>query len=324
MLGLSFSASLLAFFVILLGAYTRITDAGLGCPDWPGCYGHWSVPSAAQALEHSPHQPLQAGKAWREMLHRYAASALGGLVMLLLLVHLLNRQQLPARTRLLPWLLLFMVIMQGLLGRWTVTWRLLPTVVMAHLLGGLAIFSTLVWLICCLLRPTPKRSLRTRTLRRMASLALLCLVLQISLGGWTSSNYAAFVCPDLPKCQDQWWPTAMQWSGSFNPWVAVGPNYEGGQLYYEQRVAIHVTHRIGAVFTAVILLLTAWLHRRHHPHTRLGLCLASLVLLQLALGVGIVVTRLELSIGVLHNAVATLLLATTVVLNHRVRSEHHE
>jgi len=313
-------AGIFALTVIVLGAWVRLTDAGLGCPDWPGCYGHLVLPgnTDARAVAQSsfPERPLEAGKAWREMIHRYAATTLGLSIVGIALLAWLNRRQ-PGQPVKLPLLLLATVIFQGLLGMWTVTLLLKPLIVMGHLLGGLTTLGLVAWLLL-----EERRRGKVVGPRRMAGPAVagLCvLVAQIALGGWTSANYAALACPDVPTCQGQWWPDQLDFSEAFVMWRGLGIDYEGGVLDAPSRVAIHLTHRLGALTTFLVLTLVAlyFLRTRRDGPTgqAAGLVLVT-VSLQVLIGVGIVWFGLPLPLATSHNAVAALLLLATINLNH--------
>ena len=306
-------ATVLAFFVVVLGAWVRLSHAGLGCPDWPGCYGHVTWPIETHevhaANEAFPERPVEAHKAWREMLHRYLA---GALVLLVLAINLLAWRG-GAATRHLRGLAIgiaVLIVFQALLGMWTVTLKLLPWVVLAHLLGGMATFSLLWWLR---LRSGPQRSVSagpaSRRLRRWLGIALLVLLAQISLGGWTTANYAALACPDLPRCGGAWWPET-DFGEAFKVWREVGVNYEGGVLDQSARAAIHLSHRIGALLTLAVLLYTGWLATRVSGLARIGGLLMALVCLQFTLGLLNVAWQLPLPNAVAHNGTAALLLAT--------------
>ena len=243
------------FAVVVVGAYVRLSDAGLGCPDWPGCYGHIGIPDAAhevQAAEQKyPERPVEAPKAWKEMFHRYIASALGLLIVGLALLSLkLHQQGVP---RVLPWLLVALVCFQGVLGMWTVTWQLKPLAVTAHLIGGMSTLGLLFWLWVST-RPAPAPIPAPQGLRKLALVGLVVVACQIFLGGWTSTNYAALACPDLPTCHGQWWPEA-DFKEGFVLWRGIGQNYEGGVLNSDARIAIHLTHRVGAVVVTLTLAL---------------------------------------------------------------------
>ena len=249
--------TVLALCVVVLGAYVRLNHAGLGCPDWPGCYGHLTAGAAAenQTVVNAayPERPVEYHKALKEMLHRYLAGTLGFTILLVAALAWRNRRDRHQPTR-LPYALVALVIVQGLLGMWTVTLLLKPLIVSAHLVGGLATLALLWWLSLETTRrsrPAGESSLRT-----WAVVAMVVLALQIALGGWVSSNYAAVACPDFPTCQRSFWPE-MDFSDAFVLWRGLGIDYEGGVLDHPARVAIHFTHRLGALVTAVVLVVIA-------------------------------------------------------------------
>lgn len=304
-----------AFVVIVLGAYTRLSNAGLGCPDWPGCYGRLVVPEEQMHVEQAnqlyPERPLEQGKAWKEMVHRYAAGGLGLLILTMTIISLLQQRQ-TGKWRLTPFLLLGLVVFQALLGMWTVTLLLKPIVVMGHLLGGMTILLVLVWQMLGLQSDTQEKSdvPLSGSLGRWAAAGLVVVYLQISLGGWTSANYAALVCPDLPVCQGSWWPS-MNFREGFIPWRGLGVDYEFGVLDTAARTAVHVSHRMGAVITLIIvsLLSLAAINQTNLAVKRAGKILLSVLLLQFSLGVANVVFKLPIAIAVFHNGVASLLLS---------------
>jgi cytochrome c oxidase assembly protein subunit 15 len=314
--------------VVVLGAYTRLTDAGLGCPDWPGCYGRLGAPGSAEALAEAqaayPEQPVDTGKAWTEMVHRYLAGSLG-LLVLGLAGAAWVRFRVADQPVLVPTVLLGLVVFQALLGMWTVTLLLKPAVVTAHLLGGFATLALLWWLALRLgAVPTGGPALMAgpavRDLRPWAFLALFVVGLQIALGGWTSSNYAALACPDFPRCQGAWWPP-MDFASAFTLWREVGVNYEYGVLDNDARVAAHVTHRLGAVVTALYLgwLALRALRARRNPFVvAAGGALLALLVLQVSLGIANVLLSLPLAVAVAHNASGAALLLGVVTLNHVV------
>ncbi len=317
-------AALLAFCVVVLGAYVRLSDAGLGCPDWPGCYGKlWvedDVAAHSAAREAYPERPLESAKAWKEMVHRYAAGTLG-LLVLALAVQAFRRRAIPGQPVALPFVLLGLVIFQALLGMWTVTLKLLPPVVMGHLLGGMTLLAGLVWLALATRAPSlSERVAMTHGVRGWALAALVALAVQIALGGWTSSNYAALACHDFPTCQDVWWPP-MDFAEGFTPWRGIGPDYEGGVLGIEARTAIQVTHRLGALVVFVLVLLAghAALRVRSFAVRHLGAVALLLVTVQFALGIANVLMGLPVVVAAAHNGVAALLLVTLLALNRRVR-----
>lgn len=312
---LALLATLLAAVVVLLGAYTRLTHSGLGCPDWPGCYGFVTVPLTEAQRAHAearfPEQPLQAHKGWSEMVHRYAA---GGLA---LLIGLLAAQALrrDARERRLPLLLLGLLCLQAAFGMWTVTLRLWPHVVTAHLLGGLTLLGLLWWLTLRLggLGSVPGVPASTR---RWARWAMVLVLAQAALGGWVSANYAAMACLDFPTCQGQWWP-ASDFANAFHLDQQIGPNYLGGQLDSEARTAIHLAHRLGAALLGSVLLVLAWKLVRAGLG-RLAALLMGLLALQVALGIGNVLLSWPLALAVAHNAGAAALLLGLVWVNQRL------
>ena len=317
--------------VVVLGAYVRLSNAGLGCPDWPGCYGHLT-PTGAAADERTASaplagRPLDVGKAWREMLHRYAAGTLGCLIVCLTAVGIAWR-----RERIVPpWFviaLLAIVLLQGVLGMLTVTWQLKPLIVSLHLLFGFTTLSLLWWLVLTLWSQRRAASARASALpdrrpiaaRRLALLGLIAVGLQIALGGWTSSNYAAIACPDLPTCQGQWWPPA-DFRSAYELWGGLGLNYEGGVLDNPARVAIHLSHRIGALAATLVLLAAALAALRMRPSPPRPAAGAVLLLLaaQLAIGISMVVLGFPLWLATAHNAGAALLLLATLALNRSLR-----
>lgn len=317
---------LLALTVVVLGAWVRLSAAGLGCPDWPGCYGHLSVEDAARNL-HSisqafPERPFEYHKAIKEMVHRYFASGLGLVILMLAGLALRNRED-PRQPVALPLALVALVIFQGLLGMWTVTLLLKPLIVVLHLLGGLATLSLLAWLA---MTPTARDlngplGTGDDRLRKLATVGLIVLVAQIALGGWTSSNYAALACPDFPTCQKSFWPH-MDIKDAFVLWRGLGIDYEGGVLDHPARVAIHFVHRIGAVVAAVVLGWVGWLalSRGSTRAVRFaGAAIAAVLLIQLIVGPLMVVSGLPLVLATAHNAIAALLLLAVVGLNRAVR-----
>ena len=321
--GLLVFATLLALCVVVLGAWVRLTDAGLGCPDWPGCYGSLivedSADARAKATAEFPDRPLDSGKAWREMIHRYVAATLGFTIMLIAALAWVNRKQ-PDQPVAVPLILLGLVIFQGLLGMWTVTLLLKPAIVMTHLLGGLATTGLLFWLFLDSLRRAKQTSPGSGNhLHRLALIGLVVLVIQIALGGWTSANYAALACPDLPTCQGQWWPDEIDFAEGFVMWQGLGVDYEGGILDAPSRVAIHFTHRLGALVTFLFLFgitLTTWRSTSSTVTRNASLAVTILLLLQVSLGISVVWFSLPIVLAATHNGVAALLLLAVINLNH--------
>lgn len=317
-------ALILAFMVVAMGAYTRLADAGLGCPDWPGCYGHLGVP---EQVNNDIHQrPLEKGKAWKEMIHRYIAGTLG---LLVLLIFFLSFKKKYHQSPVLPSVLLVVVIFQALLGMWTVTLLLSPIIVSAHLIGGFTTLSLLWWLYLNSKKSNTPRETLTSTslalLKSIIAIALVLVILQILLGGWTSTNYAALACgTSFPTCAHQWWP-AMDFANGFTLSHTEGVNYEFGVLESPARTAIQVAHRIGALVLSLYLLFSATLLlKQKTPSTRkMGTILLITLATQVSLGILNVVLALPLFIAVLHNVVAAFLLLTVIAINHQLHRQSY-
>lgn len=306
-----------AILVIILGAFTRLVDAGLGCPDWPGCYGHLLWPDENHEIFAAnlafPDAPVDVTKTWPEMVHRYLATALGFFTIALAYLALRNRKQnTPVK---LPLFLLGFIILQGMFGMWTVTLKLWPQVVTGHLLGGF-ITLNLFWLL----------ALRLGAFRRVLNLSeqvksrlwkacwivLGIVIFQIALGGWTTSNYAAVACPDFPKCQGQWWPKIDLVHG-FNITQGVGPNYLGGLMENEGRVAIHLMHRLGAIVTFFAVLLFSFALFKQGLRC-VAAILSAAVIAQVLLGISNIVFHFPVAVAVAHNLGGVLLAATLVYI----------
>ncbi|MGH8221296.1 MAG: COX15/CtaA family protein [Steroidobacteraceae bacterium] len=336
---LALAAVLLGLAVVVLGAYVRLTAAGLGCPDWPGCYGHVTPIGAEQSLAAGvglPGPPLDVTKAWHEMIHRYAASTLGFLIVLIAALGIASRHESPRRARYAV-ALLGIVVLQGALGMLTVTWLLRPLIVTLHLIFGLTTVGLLWWLWLSLRAEseqagTQRTAWSTRgSIRlargavwatRLAILALVVLAVQIALGGWTSTNYAAIACPDFPTCQGSWWPV-MDYRHAFVLWHAPSIDYEGGILTSAARRAIHFTHRMGAAVTACVLIaaVLAALRQRAlaRPRTVAWFALAALAA-QVTIGISMVVKGFPLWLATAHNAGAALTLLAVLALVHSLRA----
>lgn len=310
---------LLAIVVIILGAYTRLTDAGLGCPDWPGCYGHLSFSETTKNIDTAqqafPDRPFEEHKAWNEMIHRYFASALG-LLIVFIFIRSLTRKGFNT-PKILPFFLVCLVCFQGALGMWTVTLNLLPVVVMGHLLGGFTVLSGLFLLY---LRLTPYRipggDPQMRRFGKYSILGLIILVIQIALGGWTSANYAALACTELPVCEGTWYEQ-LNFSGAFS--VPEAENYEFGTHSYPERMTMHIMHRAGALVTFIYL---CWLSLRLYAKavSRLVKKLSTLMVVmlgvQVILGVSNVVFSLPVAVAVMHNAVAACLMLVLISISY--------
>ncbi len=386
---IAFFAVFVAFIVIAFGAFTRLADAGLGCPDWPTCYGHVLWPQTDAQIDNAnsvfSETPVEMSKTWPEQVHRLFASSLGvislvlfGLavknnpdrrqnacmtgVVVILLAALISKIALkmtwtyglaamhdiydivvglivlglfvviavyakyqgpsPSALKLSTFLVGF-VILQGLFGMWTVTLKVWPQVVTLHLLGGFSVVS-IIWILAQRLQGfqwqfSHNKLKQVQALKPLALVGLVVVFLQIALGGWTTSNYAAVACPDLPTCQTQWWPT-MDFVKGFDIFQEIGPNYLGGQMENEARIAIHMAHRIGAIITSLylIFLFLKLLAVSAVETTRLGVVLMLVLVLQVVLGLSNIIFNFPLTIAVLHNGVGAVLLLVLVTLNHRV------
>ena len=311
------AATVLCAIVVVVGAWVRLTNAGLGCPDWPGCYGHVYPSQLIDRVDEinaeNPDRPFDYQKALNEMVHRYIVGALGLLVLALAAISVWNRRD-PAQPRVLPWVLLALLVFQALLGMWTVTLLLKPLIVTLHLLGGLSTLALLWWLAL----PPERRELKAaeRPVRRLAVVAAIVVFAQLSLGGWTSTNYAAAACADFPTCHGAWWPD-MDFRNGFVIWRGLGIDYEGGVLDAPARVAIHYTHRLGAYLTALALLLPiigAWRRAQASAARIAATALFVAVGLQVAIGTNLIWQGWPLWLGTAHNAGAAAIVLAMVAL----------
>jgi len=333
---LQFTLTAVAFalccIVVVLGAYVRLSAAGLGCPDWPGCYGHLTPSAAVANADEVASQfagtTIEVGKAWKEMIHRYAAATLGLIIVLIAALSIQYRRISPIS---IPFSigLVVLVVCQGVLGMLTVTWQLKPLIVTAHLMLGLATLALLWWQLLTLVRRGGRAwnqhaayvGQPLRRARRLAVLALALLAVQIALGGWTSSNYAATACPDFPKCQNAWLPDT-DFGNAFVPWRGLGINYEGGVLGHPARVAVHLTHRLGAIAVTIALLYAAIVvmrERRDAAARTAAISVHVALALQLLIGIFMILRGFPLWLATLHNAGAALLLLTVVAMNRTLR-----
>jgi len=315
-------ASVLAFGVVVLGAFVRLSHAGLGCPDWPGCYGKLTPAHAqqeiAQAEAAHPGGTVSAPKAWKEMVHRYFASTLGLLIVIIGVTAWLKREQLKQGMG-LPTALIVLVILQGLLGMWTVTLLLKPVIVTLHLLGGMSTLALLIWLLQRQSRDIPAvRAVDAARVRSLAVAALAMVALQIALGGWVSSNYAALACSDFPACHGAWLPP-MDFHHAFQFTRELGKTEQGALLSLDALTAIHWTHRVGALVTFILVGLLVLKMLRIPALAKAGVLLALVLLTQVSLGIANILLSLPLPVAVAHSGVAALLLITLVMLNFRLK-----
>ncbi len=323
---LSLLATILALVVVSLGAYTRLTHAGLGCPDWPGCYGMLDVPDTAQQINQAqqafPDHDIIPHKAWNEMIHRYFAGSLGLLILVIAFLSLKYRHYaIPVK---LPFFILLLVIFQAALGMWTVTLKLMPVIVMLHLLGG---FTTLCLLFLVYLRLNKSsflvHDIKVKKYTKFAFLAVIILTLQIALGGWTSSNYAALTCTELPICQSGWFDK-LTFSEAFALIPPEKDSYEFGHLAHNERLTIHVTHRLGAIVTTLYLawlVLVVFMKAQSKFFQKSALLLGILLLIQISLGVSNVWFSLPLAVAVSHNIIAACLMLALIKLVYSLQAK---
>jgi len=315
---LAWFAVAFTFVVVVVGAYVRLADAGLGCPDWPGCYGemtpHHARGDIAKAVEEQggTHGPVSMSKAWKEMFHRYIAGGLGLLILVIAAIAWLRRRELGQSPALAAGIL-GLLIFQAALGMWTVTLLLKPVIVTLHLLGGMALLALLAWLALRQQVPPPLPAAVTK-LRPLGILALLVVIAQIALGGWVSTNYAALACTDFPTCHGEWLPQ-MDFRHGFQLVRELGKTATGAHLSYDAITAIHWTHRVGALVTLAVVGWLALLLLRSPASARLGAMLLAVLLAQVILGIANVLGGLPLLLAAAHNAGAAILLVTMVVIN---------
>ncbi len=305
----------LTLVVIMLGAYTRLSDAGLGCPDWPGCYGHLSVPhhedDLARANLNFPERAVEHEKAWLEMIHRYFAGSLGILIFVIAVI--VSRSE--RVNAFIPITLCLLVIGQALLGMWTVTLKLMPVIVMLHLLGGFTLLALQAVFYCQL---KAQGSIyfppSTSKVRLFSLFAFIVVFLQVLLGGWTSSNYAALMCTTLPICEGDW-VSYLSWKEAFSFWQTGFETYEFGVLEYPARMTIHVSHRIGAIVTALVVAsYCAMLIKQDSHYLRAsGIWIGFVLVCQIMLGVSNVLFQLPIYVAVAHNLGAAIMLSLICV-----------
>jgi heme a synthase len=313
------AATLLAVCVVVLGAYVRLSDAGLGCPDWPGCYGTLTVPQSESAIAHAqvayPDSPVEHGKAWKEMTHRYLAGALGLLVLAIFVQAWRMRSQIKVSTWLATFLLA-LIVFQAALGMWTVTLLLRPIIVSAHLIGGMSTLAILTWM-------THRHwgvvanSVQSQNMRFWVRGAMIVLFIQIFLGGWTSTNYAALACTDFPTCHGMWIPE-MDFSNAFSWFRELGVASNGEPLHLAAYTAIQWTHRIGALLTFVYIGWLGLSLLKQPQLKKIAHIMLGLLGIQIVLGIANLVLHLPLALAVGHNMGAALLLMSVVILNSKI------
>lgn len=309
----------MTFALIVLGAYVRLSDAGLGCPDWPGCYGHVTVIHASEhitaAQEANPEGPVTFAKAWKEMIHRYFAGIVGLFILAIAALAWRHRREAGA-SPVLATVLVGVLFLQAMFGKWTVTMLLKPAIVTGHLIGGLTVLTLLVWLYARTRGPAvPTVSPATRAL---AVVAFVVLAMQISLGGWVSTNYAALACTDLPTCHGEWVPQ-MDIRNGFHIVRELGQSADGETLTMDALTAIHWMHRLGAIVAALVIGALGFALRAA-GHRPLGTALLGVLALQIMLGLANVWFSLPLPLAAAHNGGAAALVILMVLINYRVRA----
>ena len=318
--GLVLAATLLALCVVSLGAYVRLTDAGLGCPDWPGCYGTLTVPQSEAAILQAqttyPDSAVEVGKAWREMAHRYLAGTLGLLVLAIFVLGWKARNEIKSSPYTSSFLLL-LIGFQAMLGMWTVTMLLKPAIVSGHLLGGMSTLAVLSWLAHRHWGYYSDSIITCQRLRLAIRFALVLLFMQIFLGGWTSTNYAALACTDFPTCHGAWLPD-MDFKDAFHMVRELGLSKDGSALSLASLTAIQWTHRVGALVSFIYLGALGLTTLKYWQLKRWSVLLLGALITQIALGISNLVLHLPLVLAVAHNFTAALLVIIVVVLNSKI------
>jgi heme a synthase len=310
--------------LIMFGAFVRLSDSGLGCPDWPGCYAQFAPLTAkadiaaAVALQGGEQGWVSTTKAWIEMVHRYWASFIGMLIIVLLAKSFWTRRKGAVVSLGLPIALLAVVMAQGLFGKWTVTLKLMPVIVTTHLLGGMLLLSLIV-LLALQHRYTLARIEVSASIKRLALVSLVMLTLQIALGGWVSTNYAALACADFPLCQGKVWPL-MDFANGFDLTRDMGKTGEGSVISLQALAAIHFVHRSFAYLVALVVGALALVLYRSPKLTRWGIALAAALILQILLGISTVLFNQPLLLAVAHNGAAALLLSVLVATSYKIQA----
>lgn len=328
---LAWVTAFLTLDLIMLGSFTRLTDSGLGCPDWPGCYGESNPVSATEPISAAqsamPSGPVTLSKAWIEMTHRYLALAVGVLIIVLTMQAWRPASNAAggtaiARLRWLTTAALLWVVMQGAFGAFTVTMKLQPAIVTLHLLGGVVLLALLTWI--ALSQAPVGRTVRSPAagVRAAAVVALVVVIGQIASGGWVSSNYAVMACPDFPLCQGELFP-AMDFSNGFTWWRSLGRTGEGELIPFQALVAIHWVHRVFAVVVVATIGVLAWRLWPQPGFLALARGLLGLIVLQVLTGLSNVVLQWPLLLAVLHSGGAALMVAVLVAILFRTSGVEH-
>ena len=315
---------ILTLCVVVFGAYVRLTDAGLGCPDWPGCYGTLTVPESIESIENAqqafPESPVETDKAWIEMIHRYLAGILGIIIFIVAFLSYKNRDEIKVPL-IIPFFLVGLLCFQAALGMWTVTMLLKPAIVSLHLMGGMTILGLLTFIAHRHWGSVNHTAVLDPAARFFIRLSLLLLFIQILLGGWTSTNYAALACTDYPTCHGSLIPV-MDFKNSFSIFRELGMTPDGQQLSLEALHAIQWVHRVGAIVLTVYLVSMAYF-LRSYPGIRLYKNLLLVVLAtQFIIGIANLLLHLPIVLATSHNLGAALLVIILVIINSRVTPSH--
>ena len=315
---------ILTLCVVVFGAYVRLTDAGLGCPDWPGCYGTLTVPESIESIENAqqafPESPVETDKAWIEMIHRYLAGILGIIIFIVAFLSYKNRDEIKVPL-IIPFFLVGLLCFQAALGMWTVTMLLKPAIVSLHLMGGMTILGLLTFIAHRHWGSVNHTTVLDPAARFFIRLSLLLLFIQILLGGWTSTNYAALACTDYPTCHGSLIPV-MDFKNSFSIFRELGMTPDGQQLSLEALHAIQWVHRVGAIVLTVYLVSMAYF-LRSYPGIRFYKNLLLVVLaIQFIIGIANLLLHLPIVLATAHNLGAALLVIILVIINSRVTPSH--
>lgn len=316
--------TIMAFCLIVLGAYVRLSDAGLGCPDWPGCFGTLTVPESQMAIEKAQHtfpdQIIENDKAWKEMAHRYVAGILGLLILTIGVLAHKNKKSLKVNI-LVPYSLLALVFFQAMLGMLTVTLLLKPIIVSAHLIGGMTTLAILTYICYEHFNKNSKLTLKKDVIFYMTRFSLILIFIQIFLGGWTSTNYAGLACTDFPTCHGEWIPN-MDLKNGFNIFRNLGQTFEGAPISLDALQAIQWIHRIGAV-TVIIYFSYLSLTLMKYKQLRFeSMLLLALIASQFVIGIANLMLHLPMVLAVSHNLIAALLVIIMTVINTKIKKQH--
>jgi cytochrome c oxidase assembly protein subunit 15 len=318
--------TIMALCLIVLGAYVRLSDAGLGCPDWPGCYGTLTVPESQIAIEKAqqifPDQAIENGKAWKEMAHRYLAGILGLLILAIGVLAHKNKKSLRVNI-LIPYSLLGIVFFQAMLGMLTVTLLLKPIIVSAHLIGGMITLALLTYISYEQCNENSKIILKKSIIFYMTRFSLILIFMQIFLGGWTSTNYAGLACTDFPTCHGQWVPN-MDFKNGFSIFRNLGQTFEGAPISLEALQAIQWIHRLGAITLVIYFSYLSFALMKYKKLRFESMLLLALLVAQFIIGVANLMLHLPMVLAVSHNLTAALLVIIMTVINTKIKKQHAE